>query len=120
MTVNLRPKLVKIHSSRRLKKSIDYMREHIARHTKSDPEAVKLSSELNRYMLLNVSRRMVRVKVNYEKAGGNVKVDLADELKKKAPAKAEEPKGKTEKKEEMQKKDNVPKPAKEPEGAAKK
>ncbi len=80
-TVALRKKLVKIHTTRRLKKSIDYLREDIARHAKVSPKSVKLSMELSYYMVDRVSRNMSPVKITVDKVDGMVKADLAQELK---------------------------------------
>ena len=84
-TVRLRKKLVKIHRSRRLKKSIDYLREDVARHSKSDVKSVKLSMDLAAYVVAKVSRGMSPVKITVERSGDLVKVDLAPELKRKMP-----------------------------------
>ncbi len=82
-TIRLRKRLVKIHTPRRLKKSIDYLREDIARHSKSDVESVRLSLDLNSYVMDKVARHMKPVKITVEKIDGLVKADLAPELKQK-------------------------------------
>ncbi|MCL5008294.1 MAG: hypothetical protein M1156_00165 [Candidatus Marsarchaeota archaeon] len=93
-TVSLRKRLVRIHTTRRLKKSVDYLREDIARHAKVNVSAVKLSQELGSYVVSRVSRRMVPVKITVEKSGDIVKADLAQELKRK-PKAAPAPAGKS-------------------------
>lgn len=93
-TINLRPKLVKIHTTRRLKKALDYLRDHISRHSKTDPASVKISGELNDYMMRNVARGLGRVKVTVDKTAKGVNVDLAPELKKKPKAQETKPSSK--------------------------
>ncbi len=85
-TIRLRKKLVKIHTTRRLKKSVDYLREDIARHAKADISTVKFSSDLNGYLMTKVAMRMRPVKVIVEKTADRVNVDLAPELKRKPKA----------------------------------
>lgn len=81
-TVALRRKLVKIHESRRLKKAISYFKEDIARHTKSNYDSIRLTGELNGYLMHNVAKNMSNVSVVINKDAGLVKVDLTPEVKK--------------------------------------
>ncbi len=83
-TIRLRNKLVKIHESRRLKKSIDYLREDVARHAKVSVSDISLSKDLNAYVMYRVARKMVPVRIVVEKDGNKVNVDLSQELKKKS------------------------------------
>ena len=99
-TIRLRKRLVKIHESRRLRKSIDYLREDIARHAKADVSSVRLSRELSAYVVDKVARHMSPVSITVESDGGTVKADLSQELKRKpapvpVPAKKPEQGAKT-------------------------
>ncbi|MCL5427887.1 MAG: hypothetical protein M1321_01770 [Candidatus Marsarchaeota archaeon] len=100
-TIRLRKRLVRIHMSRRRKKSVDYVREDIARHAKAGAGSVKMSKDLNNYLVDKVARSMSPVRVTVERDGDIVKADLAPELKrrpeaadkpaeKKAPGKAQQ------------------------------
>ncbi len=81
-TIALRKKLVKIHESRRLKKAVSYLKDDIARHTKSDVNSIRFTGELNGYLMQEVAKQMSRVSVVINKDAGLVKVDLSPELKK--------------------------------------
>lgn len=115
-TINLRSKLLAHHKSRRIKKAIMYLKEDIARHLKSDADSVKLSGDLNNYVLLRVARRMKSVKVTIEKIGYKINVDLAQELKRSNQGKAEPSKPEADKAGEETKKNANPN-AKKPENA---
>jgi ribosomal protein L31E len=99
ITIRLRPKLVKIHESRRYEKAPKFLREMIARHSKSHVDDVKLSTDINRYLQANTTNRYKPIKLSFSKTGETVNVDLADEIKKRitrpvvaAPAKPGEKK----------------------------
>lgn len=81
-TVALRRRLVKIHESRRLKKAVSYLKEDIARHTKSNYDSIRLTGELNGYLMHEVAKHMSNVSVVITKDAEMVKVDLTPELKK--------------------------------------
>ena len=81
-TIALRKKLVKIHESRRLKKAVSYLKDDIARHTKSDVGSIRFTGELNGYLMQEVAKKMAKVSVVINKDAGLVKVDLSPELKK--------------------------------------
>ena len=81
-TIALRKKLVKIHETRRLKKAVSYLKEDIAKHTKTDYDSIKLSPELNSYLLQDVAKHMSKVSVVITKDANVTKVDLSPELKK--------------------------------------
>lgn len=86
--ISLRRRLIKIHSTRRLQGSYKYLRQEIARFASVSPDAISISQDLNRYMMLN-AMRMRDIKVSVEKTGTSVKLDLSPELKpKKAVADA--------------------------------
>ena len=78
--ISLRRRLIKIHSTRRLQGSYKYLRQEIARFASVSPDAISISQDLNRYMMLN-AMRMRDIKVSVEKAGTSVKLDLSPELK---------------------------------------
>lgn len=87
-TIRLRGKLVRIHTPRRLKMRVEYLRKEIAKSSKAKVQSVRISPELNAY-LANAGMGMVRVAI--EKVGDLVKADLVPELKPK-PAVNEEAK----------------------------
>lgn len=116
-TISLRSKLVKIHETRRLKKSFDYLREAIARMSKVDPRNVKIDTKLSEYLMINPSKRMSKFEVKFTKDATSAKVFLAKpmplkkaEIAKTAPSiKAEK---KVEAKPAAEKKEKAPKAAK--------
>ncbi len=81
-TFALRKKLVKIHESRRLKRAVSYLKEDIARYTKSDYDSIRLSGELNGYLMQDVAKKMLPVTIVITKEADYVKVDLTPEVKK--------------------------------------
>ena len=99
--------LKETHQSRRLGKAVRFLRDDIARHSKSLPENVSISPGLNRYMLKGSSGGYSAVKISVEKTGEKASAYLDGE-KKPAPPKKEE---KKEKKPEAQ---TAPQPAPQP------
>lgn len=87
MTINLRKKLVKLRTTRRRKKAVDYLREIIAKHSKTNIENVRISNELNDYLDVKVAKHMKRVKIVFDKSGDKVTANLSEELRKKAETK---------------------------------
>lgn len=81
-TIALRKKLVKIHESRRLKRAVSYLKEDIARYTKSNYDSIRLSGELNGYLMQDVAKKMLPVTIVITKEADYVKVDLTPEVKK--------------------------------------
>ncbi len=81
LTINLRKKLVAIHSTRRRKQAMRYLRAEVARHAKVDPEDVSIGMDVNEYMIRNVAIHLRPVQVSLDKTGGEVKVTLSDSLK---------------------------------------
>lgn len=81
ITLRLRNKLVKIHESRRHKKTISYLKDLIARHTKSDPSQISLSMKLNEYLEANTSNRYKPITLSLNKADGFVRASLPNEAK---------------------------------------
>ena len=79
ITIKLRNKLVKIHASRRHRKTISYMREHIAKHFKTSSDLVKISQKLNEYMEANNSNKFKPITVSINRADGFVKAALLGE-----------------------------------------
>ncbi len=81
ITVRLRNKLVKIHESRRHKKTISYLRQHIARHFKSKPESIKISQKLNEYLEANSYNRYKPITITINKTAEMVEAALPNEKK---------------------------------------
>jgi ribosomal protein L31E len=84
ITVNLRNRLVKIHTTRRRAKASDYLREAIGMHENVAPEAVKLDIGVNKFIFKSVYKRFKPMKLNIDKTGDIVTVKMFQE-KKEAP-----------------------------------
>lgn len=93
LTVNLRKKLVSIHTTRRRKQAMRYLRAEVAKHTGVEQDSVSIGMDVNEYMIRNTAIHMRPVLLNVDKTAGKVKVTLADALKNwrrtKAPAAAQ-------------------------------
>ena len=116
-TISLRSRLMKIHETRRLKKSFDYLREAVARMSKIDPRDVKIDTKLSEYLMINPSKRMSKFEVKFTKDANSAKVFLAKPMPaKKAELAQTKPSVKAEKKAEakpaVEKKEKAPKAAK--------
>lgn len=83
MMIRLEKRIKNTHGPRRIGSSMRALRDEIARHSKVTPESVKISGDLNNYILTGSVQGFYGVKVALEKSSGIVKADLAD--KKKAP-----------------------------------
>lgn len=81
ITIKLRNKLVKIHESRRHRKAIGYLKDHIARHFKSSPESIKISQRLNEYMEANNKNKFKPITISISKSEGVVEASLPGEQK---------------------------------------
>ena len=76
--MNISRKMFRTHMPRRINNSMRILREEIAKHHKTTPESVKIGSELNRYLMMGAINGFYGVKVEIEKTGDSVKVDLAE------------------------------------------
>lgn len=88
VTFRLRRKLVAIHRSRAHDKAPSYLRQEIAKHSKSSVDDVKLSTDINRWLQANNSNKFKPIKIVLVRNGEAVEASLADELKKTLPQKA--------------------------------
>ncbi|MDE1856295.1 MAG: hypothetical protein KGH49_03625 [Candidatus Micrarchaeota archaeon] len=86
-TISLRRKLVRIHTSRRMAKSMDYLKESVARLSKVTPQNVKLDKSVNNFMQMHSIGRMSRIEVKLVKDANSVKVSMLNQ-KAMAPAPA--------------------------------
>lgn len=77
-TMNISRKMFRTHMPRRITNSVRIFREEIAKHNKTSPESVKIGSELNRYLMMGAINGFYGVKVEVEKTGEIIKVDLAE------------------------------------------
>ncbi len=95
VTIRLRKKLVRIHSSRRHKMAVRYLRGELARHFKAEAGSVRISKMLNEYLYANSTNRLGPIKMMVERDGEVVKASMPGEKKvvvetgKKEKAKAE-------------------------------
>ncbi len=79
ITINLRKRLIRLHSRRRRKRAAGLVREAVARFTKTDEANVRLNKELNEFIQKNASGASflwARMKVNAEKTGEMVEVKM--------------------------------------------
>ncbi len=126
MTINLRKYLSTQPRTRRIKRSMRYLRERIAHYTKTDESKVSISDELNRAMFKHYIKSMKPLKVSVDISEGKAKVGLFKDASKAAapaspkpaqgqkPKQAEKEKGAAkpiQAKAEGQKKQKAPKPA---------
>ncbi len=88
LTLRLRKKLVAIHRSRLHDKAPSYLKEQIARHSKSSVEDVRLSTDINVWLQANNSNKFKPIKMTITRNGSRVEAGLADELKRTLPQKA--------------------------------
>ncbi len=83
ITINLTRKLRKLHAPRRKKMASTYLKEEVARYQKVKPENVKIGSDLNRHLVLNITRQSKPIKLNVEKTGDVVNLTLFGQPEKK-------------------------------------
>lgn len=79
LTVNLKKKLLRLHTRRRRKRAVGLVREAVARFTKSDVGKVKINSDLNQFIERNASGASflwARLRVSVEKGDDKVEVKL--------------------------------------------
>jgi ribosomal protein L31E len=101
MTINLRKRLLRLHSSRRRSRAVGMLKEDIAKFTKSDIGSVRLNNELNKMIERNSGGATVllsRLKVEVAKSEGKVEVKLPQ-----SAAESAKPNPKTETKEKEKK-----------------
>ncbi len=84
-TIRLRKRLVRIHSPRRLRMSLKYLKHELAKSGNAAPENVKISPELNSYLMKSDARRLNSIRLAVEKSVDKniikISADLAPELK---------------------------------------
>jgi ribosomal protein L31E len=79
MTINLRKRLLRLHSSNRRSRAVGMLREDIAKFTKSDIGSVRLNDDLNKMIERNSGGATVllsRLKVQIVKSEDKVEVKL--------------------------------------------
>lgn len=81
ITVNLRNKLVKLHTTRRRAKAFDYLREIVGKQEHVEPEAVKLDGGVNEFIFKSVYKRFKPMKLTVEKTGDLVRVRMTEQKK---------------------------------------
>jgi ribosomal protein L31E len=110
MTINLRKRLLKLHSSRRRRRIAGMLKEDVAKFTKSDIENVRINNELNKMIERNSGGPTVllsRLKVEIIKSEDKVEVKLpqsaAEAVKPNPKAESKEKEKKVEEKGKQQK-----------------
>ena len=86
VSISLRHRLVKIHETRRLGKTPGYLKERVAKLANVPVENVRLSDEVNRLVMLHLSRKMRRAEFIISKEAGKVVVKLPKTEKPQAKA----------------------------------
>ncbi len=79
LTVNLKKKLVRMHTSRRRKRAVGLITEAVARFTKTDPNMITVHKDLNAFIQRNASGASflwAKMKVDVEKLGEGVRIKL--------------------------------------------
>lgn len=76
MTINVRKRILKLHTSRRRQKVADYVKDSVARFAKADRSKIRLSPELNKFLVLRVSKAPKAFEVEVEKKADRVDVIL--------------------------------------------
>ena len=79
LTINLRKKLIRLHTARRRKRAVGLVKEAVARFAKADPEKIKIHHELNEFLERNASGASfmwAKLKLNVEKSDNKVEVKL--------------------------------------------
>ncbi len=98
ITINIRKKLMRLHRNRRRQRISGIVREEAARLTKSEPESITISKQLNEALLKGAqgsSFMLARVAVSVEQKDGGMELRLpapAAPAQAPAPAKAAAPK----------------------------
>lgn len=79
MTINIRKRLLRLHTARRRKRAVGLVREAVARFAKADIDKIKINNELNEFLSKNASGASflwAKLKVNVEKGDDKVEVKL--------------------------------------------
>ncbi len=77
LTIRFKGVMAGLRQTRKRYKASDHLREHIARHSKSIPEMVKIDPVLNDFMMSRVVKGGSKVKVEISKVGDVVNAKLA-------------------------------------------
>jgi ribosomal protein L31E len=112
MTINLRKKLLRLHAARRRKRAAGLVTEAVARFTKSNPDGIRLSRELNEFIVRNsrgASSLWSKLKISVEKTGDRTEIKMYSA---KAPAQAALPSAKAGEKKQTAKEAGKPEPQK--------
>jgi len=112
MTINLRKKLLRLHAARRRKRAAGLVTEAVARFTKSNQDSIRLSRELNEFIVRNsrgASPLWSKLKISVEKTGDRTEVKMYSE---KAPAQAAQNSAKDAEKKQAANGGGEPKPQK--------
>lgn len=106
ITINIRKKLMRLHRNRRRQRISGIVREEAARLTKSKPESITISRQLNEALLKGAqgsSFMLAKVTVSVEQKDGSIELRVptaAAQAQATAPAKAAA--GKKEEKKQLQ------------------
>lgn len=95
-TINLRKRLLRLHTARRRKRATGLVREAVARFAKSDPEKIKINRELSEFIAKNASGASYmwsKLKVSVDKNEDKVEVRMYSTKSPAAPQAAQKGKG---------------------------
>ncbi|MEM0149803.1 MAG: hypothetical protein QXW10_02830 [Candidatus Micrarchaeaceae archaeon] len=90
LTINLRKYLVNQPRTKRIRKAVRYIREQVARHSKTNIENVRLSTELNALIFKSAAKRMTPLKLNISIENNIAKASPFKEVQAPAAEKAQE------------------------------
>ena len=114
MTINLRHKLLSKHGAKRVGNAVALVKGHTARFLNENEQNISITTGLNSYIMQNVSS-MSKIKINAEKNGQKLVLDLPAEMKNKVSAtQKEQQTQKQPKKEEKQQLQNTENSTKKP------
>lgn len=81
LTINMRKYLVKQERNKRLRRAAGYVRNRIAHYTKTQPENVVITQELNNAIVKRYYRSMLPLKLSIKLEGGKATASQFQEAK---------------------------------------
>lgn len=116
ITINIRKYLVRQPRNKRGRKAVSYLRARVSHYTKTNPENVRISKELNQLIMKSYSRRMIPIKVSVNIEKDRVTVMPFGEQKASEAPKVQERKGEKPKEQSAQTSPDAKRAEKAPEG----
>lgn len=85
LTINMRKYLIRQGRNKRLRRAAGYVRERIAHYTKTQPENVVITQELNNAIVKRYSKSMLPLKLSIKLDGGKATASQFKEAKETKP-----------------------------------